>query len=236
MRIDFAEIQQKIRVYHSVNRLDAAEKTLLSAIDEFGSMANLHNLLGVTYHRQSKFADAIIEFTKALKINQNFVEAGLNLSATFCDLGRYDDAKSVFSEILAATPKNKKHPDLVLGRLANRHAECGNLYAENSLPHEAINEYKRALALYEKMPDVKIALGQLYFETNQMERALYEFQDAIRMFPDDAEAHLWLGITLWKIGRRDHAYRSWEASRNLDPTNSLSAAYLAFAQQEAKKG
>lgn len=86
MRVDFAEIQQKIRIYHSVNRFEAAEKMLLSAIDEHGSMANLHNLLGVTYHKQSKFADAIVQFTKALKINQNFVEAGLNLSATFCDL------------------------------------------------------------------------------------------------------------------------------------------------------
>ena len=231
MRIDFAEIQQKIRIYHSVSRFEAAEKILLSAIDEYGSMANLHNLLGVTYHKQSKFADAIIQFTKALKINPNFVEAGLNLSATFCDLGRYDEARSVFSEILAATPSSKKHPDLVLGRLANQHAECGHLYEQNNLPHDAINEYKRALALYEKMPDVKIALGQVYFRTNQMDRALYEFQDAIRAFPDEAEAHLWLGITLWKLDRREHAIRSWETARNLDDTGSMAAAYLRLSQQ-----
>ncbi|MEI6397825.1 MAG: tetratricopeptide repeat protein [Pseudomonadota bacterium] len=230
MRIDFAEIQQKVRIYHSVSRFEAAEKMLLSAIDEHGSMANLHNLLGVTFHKQSKFADAIVQFTKALKINQNFVEAGLNLSATFCDLGRYDDAKSVFSEILATTPLNKKQPDLVLGRLANQHAECGHLYAQSNLPHEAINEYKRALALYERMPDVKIALGQLYFTTAQYDRALYEFQDAIRMFPDEAEAHLWLGVCLWKMERRDHAVSSWETSRNLDASNTLPVTYLKFSQ------
>lgn len=231
MRIDFNSIQQKINMYNAVNRFDAAEKTLLSAIDEFGSTANLHNLLGVTYHRQSKFADAIVEFTKALKINQNFIEAGLNLSATFCDIGWYNDAKSVFSEILATTPKNKKQPDLVLGRLANRHAECGHLYAENDMPHEAIIEYKRAIALFEKMPDVKVALGILYFETNQLEHALYEFQDSIRTFPNEPQAHLWLGITLWKLNRRDHAIRSWETSQKLDDSGGVSAAYLKFSQQ-----
>lgn len=236
MRIDFAEINQKIKIYHSVNRFEAAEKLLLTAIDEYGSMANLHNLLGVTYHKQSKFADAIIQFTKALKINQNFVEAGLNLSATFCDLGRYEDAKSVFSEVLAVTPANKKQPDLVLGRLANHHAECGHLYAQNNMLNDAINEYKRALAIYEKMPDVKVALGQLYLKTNQLERAIYELQEAIRTFPDEPEPYLWLGICFWKSGMKDQAIRAWEASRSLeDTTVSLAATYLRFSQQNASK-
>ncbi|MEI6832826.1 MAG: tetratricopeptide repeat protein [bacterium] len=232
MRIDFTEINQKVKIYHSVNRFEAAEKLLLTTIDEFGSMANLHNLLGVTYHKQSKFSDAIIQFTKALKINANFIEAGLNLSATFCDLGRYEEAKSIFSEVLAVTPQNRKHPDLVLGRLANQHAECGNLYAQNNMPLDAINEYRRALSIFEKMPDVKLALGQLYIKTGQLERATYELQEAVRMFPDEAQAHLWLGICMWKAGTRDQAVRAWEVARSLDESeNSTASTYLKFSQQ-----
>ena len=234
MRIDFAQILEKVRIFHSVSRFEAAEKALLSAIDEFGSMANLHNLLGVTYHKQSKFADAIVQFTKSLKINPNFIEAGLNLSATFCDLGKYDEAKSVFSEVLAQTPASKNQPDLILGRLANHHAECGRLYAANNLPYEAINEYKKALSLYERMPDVKIALGQLYLKTNQMDRAVYEFQDAIRSFPDEPEAHLWLGISLWKLNRNDQAIRSWETCKNLDANCKPAEAYLKYAKNNEK--
>lgn len=230
MRIDFADIQNKVRIFHSVGRFEAAEKILLSAIEDYGSMANLHNLLGVTYHKQSKFAEAIVQFTKALKINQNFVEAGLNLSATFCDLGRYDEAKSVFTEVLNSTPTGKKQPDLILGRLANHHASCGQLYSQNNLPHEAISEYKRALSIFEKMPDVKIALGQQYFKTNQMDRALYEFQEAIRMFPNESDAHLWYGICLWKTNRKEQAIHEWQTARNLDDTDSLASAYLTLSQ------
>lgn len=232
MRIDFAEITQKVKIYHSVNRFEAAEKLLLTAIDEYGSMANLHNLLGVTYHKQSKFSDAIVQFTKALKINQNFIEAGLNLSVTFCDLGRYEDAKGVFAEVLSVTPTNKKHPDLILGRLANQHAECGHLYLQNNMPLEAIHEYKRALSVYEKMPDIKLALSQLYLKTGQHDRAMYELQEAVRMFPDEPDAHLWLGICLWKSGIKDQAIRSWEVARALeDSENNPAAAYLKFSQQ-----
>ena len=234
MRIDFTEINQKVKIYHSVNRYEAAEKLLLTALDEYGSMANLHNLLGVTYHKQSKFSDAIVQFTKALKINSNFIEAGLNLSATFCDLGRYEEAKSIFSEVLAVTPQNKKYPDLVLGRLANQHAECGNLYAQNNMAAEAINEYRRALSIFEKMPDIKLALGQLYLKTGQLERATFELQETARMFPDEPQAHLWLGICLWKSGTRDQAIRAWEIARSLDETEKSTAeTYLKFSQQAA---
>jgi tetratricopeptide (TPR) repeat protein len=231
MRIDFADIQQKVKIYHSVSRFEAAEKILLSALDEYGSMANLHNLLGVTYHKQSKFADAIVQFTKALKVNQNFVEAGLNLSATFCDLGKYDDAKRIFSEILAQT----KQPDLILGRLANHHAECGHLYAQTNLPLEAIQEYKKALSLYEKLPDVKIALGQMYFKTNQLERALFEFQDTTRLFPSEIESHIWLGICLWKLNRRDAAIKCWEQALKIDENYSIANSYLALVQKNTIK-
>lgn len=232
MRIDFTEINQKVKIYHSVNRFEAAEKLLLTALDEHGSMANLHNLLGVTYHKQSKFSDAIVQFTKALKINPNFIEAGMNLSVTFCDLGRYEEAKSIFSEVLSVTPQNKKYPDLVLGRLANQHAECGNLYAQNNMPTEAINEYRRALAIFEKMPDVKLELAQLYLKTGQLERAKYELQEAVRLFPDEPQTHLWLGICLWKAGARDQAIRSWEIARSLeDDDSTMASTYLKFSQQ-----
>jgi tetratricopeptide (TPR) repeat protein len=230
MRIDFVQILEKVRIYHSVNKFDAAEKTILTAIDEYGSLANLHNLLGVTYHKQSRFADAIVQFTKALKINPYFVEAGLNLSATFCDLGRYEDAKTIFSEILAQTSENKKHPDLVLGRLANHHAACGLLYDQNNLPMDAIDEYKKALSLYERMPDIKLSLGKMYFKTNQIDRAIFEFQDAVRNFPNDHEAHLWLGICNWKMGRTDIAIRSWETAKSLAPELSAADAYLKFSK------
>ncbi len=135
-----------------MGRYEAAEKLLGNALEEHGSLANIHNLLGVTYHKQSKFADAVVQFTKALKINSAFVEAGLNLAATFCDLGKYDDAKAVFTEVLSVTPPNKKQPELIMGRLANQHAASGDLYEQSGLFLDAIAEYRKALAMFERMP------------------------------------------------------------------------------------
>jgi tetratricopeptide (TPR) repeat protein len=234
VRVDFTEIYSKVRLYLSVGRYEAAEKLLNNALDEHGSLANIHNLLGVTYHRQSKFAEAVVQFTKALKINSSFVEAGLNLAATFCDLGKYDDAKAVFTEVLASTPTNRKQPDLILGRLANQHADSGKLYEQSGLITEAMMEYKRALSLYEKMPDVRLSLGKLLFKTGQVDKALKEFQTVANQFPDEHEAQLWSGISNWKLGNVDLAHRQWQTAVSLQGGSGVSAAYLRIAQ-EAKK-
>jgi tetratricopeptide (TPR) repeat protein len=193
-------------------------------------MANLHNLLGVTFHRQSKFADAVVQFTKALKINKNYIESGLNLAATFCDLGKYDDAKAVFNEINSLTPTNKRQPDLIYGRLANQHAECGKLYEQSGLISEAMSEYKRALALFERMPDVRLSLGKLLFRNGQIDRAVIEFQTVCNQFPDEHEAYLWSGISNWKKGNSDLARRQWQTAVSLQGGHSVAAAYLRFLE------
>lgn len=230
MRINFTDVHAKVKLYLSVGRFEAAEKILQTALDEHGSTANLHNLLGVTYHKQSKFADAVVQFTKALKINHQFIEAGLNLAATFCDVGRYDEAKAVFSEVAAATPKHKKVPELVMGRLANHHAECGSLYEQSGMPREAIEEYKRALALYERMPDVRLALGKLYFRSQQLDRALEEFRNIVNQFPDEHDAHLWLGLTHWKLGNTEQAQRQWQTAHSVGGSVGAAEAYLKLLQ------
>ncbi|MCX6119369.1 MAG: tetratricopeptide repeat protein [Proteobacteria bacterium] len=235
MRVDFSEIHSKVKLYLSVGRFEAAEKLLKSSIDEHGSAANLRNLLGVTYHQQSKFAEAIIEFTKALKINNNFIEAGLNLSATYCDLGKYDDAKAVFSEIVAMTPANKKVPDLIMGRLANQHAATGHLYDQSSMPNEAIVEFKKALAIYDRMPDVRVALGKIYFRMSQFEKSLSEFQQVMSTFPSTTEAHIWSGLINWKLGHYDIAEQNWKTAITISGNSSIAAAYLRMSQEYKKR-
>jgi len=230
MRIDFSEINSKVKLYLSVGRHEAAEKLLLSTLDEHGSLANLHNLLGVTYHQQSKFADAVIHFTKALKINNSYVEAGLNLAATFCDLGRYDDAKAVFSEVIAVTPPNKRHPDLIMGRLANHHSECGRLYEQSGFLNEALLEYKKAVALYDRLPDVRIAIGKIYFRMNQYDRSLNELQSVVSQFPNEHEAHLWSGIAHWKLGNHDLAETQWKSAYALTGESGPASGYLRLVQ------
>ena len=235
LRAELAEIRKKVTLYLSVNRFDAAEKLLHSAIADFGPLANLVNLLGVTYHKQSRFPDALREFNRAIASNPDFVEAGLNLAVTLCDLSRYDEARDVFKRLSQTINPRQSHPSLVLGRIANQHARNGIAYEESGMLGDAIQEYRKALQLFEKMPDVKLALAKLYFRVGQIDKAKIEFEEIAKMRPDHAEAHTWLGILHYKAGQRDHARQCWELAQQADPNDNSSRAYLRLTQQWGKQ-
>ena len=230
-RGEIAEVRKKVDLYLSVNRFDAAEKLLKATLTDHGSLANVHNLLGVTYHKQSKFVDALKEFNKALATNPDFVEAALNLAATLCDLSRYDDARQVFAHLQTQVNPKKRQPDLVLGRLANQHVENGRAYEESGMPGDAILEYKKALSLYERMPDVRLSLAKLYVRVGQNDKAKQEFEEIVKLSPEIPGAHTWLGILYYKLGRKDLAKRHWEKAQQVDPNDLASRAYIKLSRE-----
>jgi len=230
LRDELQSVQEKVDLYLSVNRYDAAEKLLHATLSDYGSLANIHNLLGVTFHRQSRFIDAIREFTKALKANPQYSEAALNLAATYCDLSRYDDAKEVYSTVAAQVSTRKKVPDLVLGRLANQHSQNGRLYEECGMVADAIQEYRKALTLFARMPDVQLALAKLYFRSGQIERAQKEFEELIATGVNSPEARTWLGILHYKLGKKGKARKYWEQAQAIMPNDSAAKAYARLSR------
>ena len=230
LRAEITEIRKKVTLYLSVNRFDAAEKILRAALADHGALANIHNLLGVTYHKQSRFPEALVEFNRALASNPEFVEAALNLSATLCDLSRYEEARQVFAHLSEHVNPRKRQPNLVLGRLANQHVANGAAYEESGMLGDAIQEYKKALSLFERMPDVKLALAKLYVRSGQGDRARQEFEDIVKMAPESPEAHNWLGILYYKLGRRDLAKRHWEKAQQVDPNDVTARAYVKLSR------
>ncbi len=229
-RVEIAEIKKKVALYLSVNRFDAAEKLLRAALADYGPLANVHNLLGVTFHKQSRFPEALIEFNRALVANPEFVEAALNLSATLCDLSRYEEARQVFTRLSEQVNPRKRQPSLVLGRLANQHVANGAAYEESGMTGDAIQEYKKALSLFERMPDVKLTLAKLYVRSGQVDRARQEFEDIVKMAPASAEAQNWLGILYYKLGRRDLAKRHWEKAQQANPNDLTARAYIKLSR------
>jgi tetratricopeptide (TPR) repeat protein len=216
-------------LYLSVNRYDAAEKLLKATLADYGPLANIHNLLGVTYHKQSKFPEALREFNKAFAANPEFVEAAMNMAVTLCDLSCYDEAREVYSDIQKRISQRKKQPSLVLGRLANQHAQNGKAYEESGMYTDAVGEYRKALTLFERMPDVKLSLAKLYFRLGQHEKARQEFEEIIKMDPEMPGVRIWLGILYYKLGRLGEARKQWEKASQIDVDELAAKAYLRLS-------
>lgn len=224
-----AEIQNKIEFYLNVHRFDAAEKLIRATLLDHGPIANLYNLLGITYHRQSRFQDALVEFQKAVQVNPSYIEAALNLAATLCDLSKYDEAREVFKNVQTQLNPQKKIPNLFLGRLANQHAQNAKLYQECGLNKEAIREYRTALSLFNNMPDVRLALAKIYLNENQLELAKSELEALLSLSPDSVEARNLFGILFFKLGQFDLARDQWARAGSINPDDLTARAYLKIS-------
>ena len=170
-RIDHLETKNKVMFYLSVQRFDAAEKLLKATLVQHKDNAGLLNLLGLTYHKQSRFPEAMKQFRASLAANPNYLEAALNLISTLCDLSRYDEAREQFAKLGTTVDGQLKIPHLVMGRLANQHAENARTYAQAGLNDQAVQEYQKAIQLFPNLIDVRLALATIYFEEGALRQS-----------------------------------------------------------------
>jgi tetratricopeptide (TPR) repeat protein len=232
LRERLKSIHDKIELYLSVHRYQAAEKLLQDALKEHGQLANLFNLLGVTYHQQSKFDDAIAAFQKAQDVNPRFIEASLNLAICYADLGLYDDAETTYRQAQDQVHQQETQlSSLITGRLANLHNQTAQAYEQAGLMQEALNEYEKALQLYPQMPDIRFRVASLERQSGRRDRAKSHLLEHERRFPPDPAVYNLLGLLAFEDGDFVTARNRWLKSQDLNPEDRLSSSFLRCLDQ-----
>ena len=221
------------------NDYQEAEKHLSAFVREVAHFADVWQMLGVIYHEQGKFNRAVECFEKALAINPKYTEALLSLAVTFNDLGQYDKAQALYANAKrgesSAPPEAAALPDpFVRGKIANMHAELGDVYRSIGLQTEAIIEYQKALKLRPEFPDIRTKLAQSLHDQGQKEQALKELMEIKRSRPDYLLARINLGVTHYSMGRLDEAVREWQEVLAEDPENKKAQMYLRLVQNRPR--
>jgi tetratricopeptide (TPR) repeat protein len=220
------DIQEKVMIYLKLQRFQAAEELLQSAMEEHGSLANLLNLMGLCYHRQSKFPEAIEYFEKAKAANPRFVEAALNLAVTLSDLGFYESSQKVYGELQGHMGDGQTLPDLVLGRLANLHNKTALGYEHAGLYDQAAQEYAKALHIYPRMPDIRLRLAKVYLRMNSYHQGREQLMVLLEENPNHPECLNLLGTIAFRMGDWDSAQHFWQKTQNVNPNDRTSRTYL----------
>lgn len=222
------DIEEKVNIYLSVNRFKAAEDLLLDSIDLLGEVANLRNLLGLVFHKQSKFPQAITEFKKSLEINPEYIEPALNLTITYCDLGLYQQGERQYDIVKSQHKEDgaRSIPSLFRGRLANLHCETAEYYEKSGLMHEAIKEYEKALSIYPRMPDKVFALARLEYEVDQLEKSKVRLREFTNNYSPNTNVYNLLGLIFYKEGDFSSAYNHWTKSQELNPDDRTSRSLI----------
>lgn len=223
------------KLYEKENFAEA-EKLLEALAAEAPYFADVFNKLGVIYHQRGAFGRAAKAFEKALELNPRYTEAALNLAVTYNNLGRYEQAGAAFRKAASFSQAGPGALDpFIRGKLANQHADLGDIYFDLGLHAEAVAEYRRAVDLGPRFADLRTKLAVALRERGDYETALEEFQEALKVNPKYIPAYLHLGMTYYMRGLVERAERVWKTALKASPGDKSVQVYLEFLKARRKR-
>lgn len=204
---------------------DRAEEIFLKILKQH-KLADVYNALGLIYADKGQFNFAEIAFKQALKINPQYMEAALNLSVVYNNLGLGKKSKEIYRKLKKYGAKSRGAMDfLLMQKIANMHAEIGDLYHSVGEYKLAIAEYEKAVDLCPQYIDIQTKLGSAYREAGNAAKALQIFSKSKSKATKFAPYWIALGVTYYAKNNRSAARKSWAKAVKLEPRNKVALAY-----------
>jgi tetratricopeptide (TPR) repeat protein len=214
------------------HQYEHAKKIFLKLIQLNLHFADVYNMLGVISHNSGQFEDAVKYFDKALKINPHYTEALLNLAVLYNDLGKYKKARTLYAKVQSKSRDrhgNKMNP-FIRAKLANRHADLGDLYEGIGFFKEAVEEYQKALKLGPTFIDIHCKLAICLREMGKYKESIQAFKKALKANARYHYASVQLGVTLYASGKVKEAIAQWKKTLKSQPYNEGARMYLRLAE------
>jgi len=204
---------------------EKAEYLLRQVLTKGDRFADVHHMLGIIAHNGGDFAKAESCFERAIQLNPNYTEAQLNLMVTYNELGKYDDARRVYTLVRARTQPLEVDP-FIKGKIANMHAQVAQAYLDAGMRRAAVVELEKAVSLSPDFADLRVRLGLLYRDSGDLAQARRELEAARNVNPKYTQARLSLGMLLLGAGEHEAARREFDELLKLEPENKAAAMYL----------
>lgn len=174
-------------------------------------------LLGKLYFVEGRLEEALPHLQEALAREPTF-DVAYALAISYVRLKRLADARRLFQQLVAA-----------LGESPRLHILIGRAYREAGLYEQAIEEFKRALALNSRQPRAHFLIGLaelLRGGAARFAQAQAHFEAEIAISPDDYASHFFLGTIHLSERRWQPAEEFLKKAQSLQPNNPDPPLYL----------
>ena len=213
----------------------AANAALKSTELKNEEIIQLYHLLGNAYYFSNQFIPSIESFKKVLQIDPKHTESSICLSVIYNDIGKYDDAKKIYTAANQALKLKGPGKDYNLDRnFLIKHIEIGDLYFKYHRYDEAQDDYLKAFRLDPTDFTIRIKLAKVYAKKGFTTRALQELQQICSEFPEQIEPHIQLGLMYFSLGNVIDAQIAWENALKIDPKNSEITEYMTLAKSSSE--
>ncbi len=213
---------------------------------------------GQRYFDQKKYAEAIVEYRKAIQADPRFGEARYRLGEAYEKTGDLLKAYSEFARAADLMPDNiEAQLKTGLALLLGGQYEDARTRAQKVIDRDARNvrgqiiraqasaglkdyavatsDLQQAIAAIPDDASLQLTLGEILFAANRKEEAEQAFRAAVAVAPNSGEAHLQLGKYLWSTGRTADAEQELVRAVTHEPKNALAQQNLAMLYLQLKR-
>lgn len=215
--------------YFDSEQFDKALIPLIKARARNPESAGAHHMLGKSYFMLGELRKSAEELQAALKLKPDDYDVSYTLGLVYLKQRQFDQAKKVYERMFA---KLGDRPELRI--------LFGRAYRETGFLAEAIEEFKRAVALDDHFPRVHYYLGLTYLlkdGVSKLADAEQEFKVELASHPDEFFANYYLGISYaiqrkWEPAIPLLEKASESQPKNPDPYFYLGEGYQALGKHE----
>ena len=204
--------------YYQTKQYDNAEKLAASITEKFPKHPFPWKVLAAALKQNGRINESLVASQKTVQLDPQDAEAHYNLGIVMQDLGRLDEAETIYKKAITLKPDHKAHNNL------------GIVMQELGKLDEAEASYKKAITL---KPDFIQAIKNrwlLLFNQKRYEAALLDADLCISKGSRQLDL-----TTLYALGRIDEIYKRLEVRSKIDDENITIAAFASFIAEVEKK-
>ncbi len=213
--------------YLEAAQFDKALDHLLKAAQLQPNNADVHRTLGKTYFALGDYEKSARALEVAVKLAPKDFNTSFTLAITYLQQRQFTDARRVFDSMIAE-----------FGEQPQIRIAIGRAFREAGRLPEAIEEFKRAIALNSQFPGAHYNLGLAYLwneGASAVANAEGEFKIELAANPNDFFSNYYLGITCIFQRKWEPAIDFLTTASRIQPNNPDPYFQLGQVYQELKK-
>ena len=210
--------------YFGAQQYEKALTPALSALALAPDNAGAHQMLGKTYFMLGDLQKSIAELEAAARLTPNDIDVVYTLGIAYLRNRQPAEAKQLYNSLIKG-----------FGEKPQLHVIIGRAYRQGGLLPEAVEEFKKAIALDPRFPRAHYYLGITYLldeGQSKTPEALEEFKIEVAANPDEFFANYYLGVVYNFQRQWDLAITFLQKAASIHPKNPDPYFQLSQAYQE----
>ena len=206
----FSSIVENMAGNYDIAELDNAMAVKLAPYFD-----HIVNHYGNVLYNRKKFAEAMIQFRRALELNPVYGDATIRLGNVYRELGDYESALKYYDEAQKIDPKDATplfNRALIYQRIGEQIAQSGaDAERARDLLTKARDIYDRCLKIKDDNIKVLNNLGTVHYSLGNLAEARKYFERAISVIPEHISARMNLAALCEELRDWDCAIEQYES-------------------------